>query len=141
MKHYQPNRKGFIVYLLGIFIIIPITACLLDNSIITDKPFILLPLLSPFLLVLWIYVSTTYRIDNTTLYYKSGFLRGKVEISKIREILKGKTMWSGTAKAAMAKNGLIIKYNKYDEVYIAPVSNEKMIEDLLTVNSNIKISE
>ncbi|WP_223269287.1 MULTISPECIES: PH domain-containing protein [unclassified Polaribacter] len=79
-------------------------------------------------------------MENNELIYRSGFLRGKVEIPTIKEILKGKTMWSGI-KPALAKNGLIIKFNKYDEIYIAPESNNELISDLLKLNSEIKITE
>ncbi|WP_262713030.1 PH domain-containing protein [Subsaximicrobium wynnwilliamsii] len=72
--------------------------------------------------------------------YRSGFLRGTAEIPNIKEIVKGKTMWSGMIPA-LAKNGLIIKFNAYDEIYIAPENNDDMISDLLKVNSQIKITE
>jgi len=49
-------------------------------------------------------------------------------------------MWSGT-KPALARNGLIIKFNKYDEIYIAPERNNELISDLLKVNPEIKITE
>jgi len=49
-------------------------------------------------------------------------------------------MWSGT-KPALAKNGLIIKYSKYDEIYLAPENNNEMVTDLLKINPNIKVSE
>ena len=91
-------------------------------------------------MISWIYFDTFYKIENKNLIYHSGFLRGKVEIPMIKEILKGKTMWSGI-KPALARKGLIIKFNKYDEIYIAPESNAELISDLLKVNSEIKITE
>ena len=102
--------------------------------------FILLPLLSPLILIFWIYFDTFYKIENNKLIYRSGFLRGKIEILNIKEILKGKTMWSGI-KPALARNGLIIKFNKYDEIYIAPENNDELISDLIKLNSEIKITE
>jgi hypothetical protein len=74
------------------------------------------------------------------LIYRSGFVRGKIDILSVKEILKGKTMWSGL-KPALATKGLVIKYNKYDEIYVAPESNDEMISDLLKINPEIKISE
>jgi hypothetical protein len=88
--------------------------------------------------MLWIYIDTIYKIENNELIYRSGFLKGKIEIQNIKEILKGKTMWSGI-KPALAGKGLIIKYNKYEEIYVAPVNNDEMIADLLKINSEIKI--
>ena len=140
MKIYKPNKKGLINYLLIGSVILPMIIFFLDKNTFTEKPFILLPLLSPLILIFWIYFDTYYKIVNNELIYRSGFLRGKVEIPTIKEILKGKTMWSGI-KPALAKNGLIIKFNKYDEIYIAPESNNELISDLLKLNSEIKITE
>ena len=140
MKIYKANRKGFINYLLIGSLILPIIVFFLDKSTFTEKPFILLPLLSPLILIFWIYFDTFYKIENNKLIYRSGFLRGKIEILNIKEILKGKTMWSGI-KPALARNGLIIKFNKYDEIYIAPENNDELISDLIKLNSEIKITE
>ena len=140
MKIYKANRKGFINYLLIGSLILPIIVFFLDKSTFTEKPFILLPLLSPLILIFWIYFDTFYKIENNKLIYRSGFLRGKIEILNIKEILKGKTMWSGI-KPALARNGLIIKFNKYDEIYIAPENNDELISDLIKLNSKIKITE
>jgi hypothetical protein len=49
-------------------------------------------------------------------------------------------MWSGV-RPALASKGLIIKYNKYDDIYIAPENNNEMIKDLLKVNPAIKLTE
>ena len=140
MKIYKANRKGLINYLLIGSVLLPIFIFFLDKNTFTEKPFILLPFLSPLVLIFWIYFDTFYKIENNDLIYRSGFLRGKVEIPMIKEILKGKTMWSGI-KPALARKGLIIKFNKYDEIYIAPESNAELISDLLKVNSEIKITE
>ena len=140
MKIYKANRKGLINYLLIGAMILPIVVFFLDKNTFTEKPFILLPLLSPLILIFWIYFDTLYKIEKNELIYRSGFLRGKIEIPNIKEILKGKTMWSGI-KPALAKNGLIIKFNKYDEIYIAPENNDELISDLIKLNSEIKITE
>lgn len=140
MKIYKANRKGFINYLLIGTVIVPIVIFFLDTNTFTEKPFILLPLLSPLILIFWIYFDTFYKIEKNELIYRSGFLRGKIEITSIKEILKGKTMWSGI-KPALARNGLIIKFNKYDEIYIVPENNDELISDLIKLNSEIKITE
>lgn len=140
MKIYKANRRGLINYLLIGSIILPIIIFFLDKNTFTEKPFILLPLLSPLVLIFWIYFDTFYKIENNELIYRSGFLRGKIKIPTIKEIIIGKTMYSGI-KPALAKNGLIIKFNKYDEIYIAPINNYELISDLLKKNSEIKITE
>ncbi|NME71839.1 hypothetical protein HHU12_27990 [Flammeovirga aprica JL-4] len=57
----------------------------------------------------------------------------------MHEIVKGETLLSGT-KAAVACHGLIVKFAKYDEVYISPDSNDSFIEEILKINPDIKIS-
>jgi hypothetical protein len=139
MKTYKANRKGFINYLLIGSVILPTVVYFLDKNSFTEKPFTALLLFIPLIIFLWIYFDTSYKIENNELIYRSGFLKGKIEILSIKEILKGKTMWSGI-KPALAGKGLIIKYNKYEEIYVAPESNDEMISDLLKINSEIKIS-
>ena len=140
MKTYKANKKGFIRYLLAGFFLLPILIFYLDQNTFIEKPFILLPLLSPLALITWVYFDTYYKIEQNNLIYRSAFLRGKIAISDIKEIQKDKTMWSGT-KPALAKNGLIIKYSKYDEIYLAPENNNEMVADLLKINPNIKVSK
>lgn len=91
-------------------------------------------------LLLWIYFDTSYQINKNKIYYKSGPFRGNIEINNIVEIIRGKTLWSGL-KAATAQKGLIIKYEKYNEIYISPKTNDLFIAKLLELNNEIKITE
>ena len=54
-------------------------------------------------------------------------------------MIKGKTMWVGL-KPALATGGIIIKYNRFDDIYLAPKNNEELIEDLLKLNRDIVVS-
>jgi hypothetical protein len=90
-------------------------------------------------LLLWIYFKTEYVLTASKLIYKSGPLRGSIEIHRIREIIKDKTLWSGL-KPATARNGLIIKYDKFEEIYISPETNETFIKRILELNDKIKIT-
>ena len=97
----------------------------------------LLPSLLPFILFIWIYFSTKYAIINEEFYYQSAFIKGKIPIAKIKKIQKNKTLWAGV-KPAMATKGLIIQYG-FDEVYVAPENNEKLVEELMKINPDIVI--
>ncbi|HET8839525.1 MAG TPA: PH domain-containing protein, partial [Flavobacteriaceae bacterium] len=57
-----------------------------------------------------------------------------------REIIKGETRWCGL-KPATAGKGLVVKYNKYDEIYISPKTNDSFVEKLLQLNPKIEIIE
>ena len=45
------------------------------------------------------------------------------------------TIW----KPALSHIGLIITYNKYDDIYISPEKSEQFITQLLETNPNITI--
>ncbi|WP_127844130.1 PH domain-containing protein [Psychroflexus aestuariivivens] len=76
----------------------------------------------------------------TELKYKSGFISGCISIDEIREIIVGKTLWVGL-RPATARHGLIVKYQKYEQIYITPLTNEKFIDTILKLNPEIKIVE
>lgn len=87
----------------------------------------------------WNFLCTKYELTQTELKYKSGPISGEIKIQKIKEIIKGRTLWYGL-RPATSKNGLIIKYGKYEEIYISPETNETFIEKILELNENIKIT-
>jgi hypothetical protein len=89
--------------------------------------------------LMWLHFGTEYELTQTELKYKSGPISGKIEVRKIREIIKGKSLWSGL-KPATARNGLIIKYGKYDEIYISPKTNDTFVNKILELNSTITIT-
>lgn len=88
--------------------------------------------------ITWIWLDTSYQLKNDKLFYKSGPFRGSVNINKIIKITKNQTLVSGL-KPALARKGLIIRFNKWDEIYIAPLEQEKLIMELLKVNTEIQI--
>lgn len=90
--------------------------------------------------LLWIYFGTYYQLTDTELVYRSGPLRGKIPLDQVREIVRGKTLYSGI-KPATAGKGLIIKFGKYDEIYISPDSNDSFISEIRKRNPEIAISE
>ncbi len=90
-------------------------------------------------LILWVYFQTNYSLSKEDgMTYKCGPLSGKIELNRIREIVKGKTLWVGF-KPATSRKGLIVKYDKYEEIYISPESNESFIQKILELDSTIKI--
>ena len=90
--------------------------------------------------LLWIFVNTQYRINKEYLFYSSGPISGKIEISKIYEVVIGQKIIP-ILKPATGNNGLVIKYNRWDEIYLSPNTNEKFIEKLLNLNDKIKVTD
>jgi hypothetical protein len=108
------------------------------KSIIMDS-IIALVLLGIAGIFLWMLHGTYYILKDGQMFYASGPMKGSLPLSSITEIVKGKTKWSGI-KPALATKGLIIKYNRYDEIYISPESNDAFIAEILKLNNAIVIT-
>lgn len=137
MTTFKANKKGFI-YILILSLLFPILLLYFSTDYSWGNLTLLLPAIIPFAICLWVYLDTKYWVDNTHLYYRSGILRGKVAIATINEVTIGKTLWVGT-KPALAGKGLIIKFNKFDEVYIAPEDASTLVKTLINYNPSIKL--
>jgi hypothetical protein len=138
MKIYRSPKDKLILNLIIAFMLLPVMVFVIDRGYFAENPFALLPLLLPLILILWVYFDTYYIIDGQNLKYHSAFLRGEIDIMKIREIVKGKTVWVGI-KPALARKGLTIKFNRFDEIYISPAFNDDMISELIKINPDIKV--
>lgn len=89
----------------------------------------------------WVYYGTSYELSKEEgLVYTSGPIKGKIRLNRITEIVKGKTLWVGY-KHATSRKGLIIKYDKYNEIYISPKTNESFIKKILEFKKDIKITQ
>lgn len=140
MKIYQAKKGSLIQSTVLLMAGLPFFIYLTDSKTIETNPIILLPLISPLIFILWFYLGTSYMLESHQLYYKSGFIKGKIPVSAIREIHKDTTLWAGL-KPALASGGIIIHYGKFDEIYIAPENKEELIKDLVNLNPSIKILE
>jgi len=90
------------------------------------------------LMMIAFYTHTYYRIEGNELRWRSSILFGKFSISSIHKIAANQTLWVGT-RPATAKNGVIIYYNKYDEIYFSPSDNEAFVAALLEINPEIEV--
>jgi len=138
MKTYSAKKGVSILAILVLVAILPFIFFIFDPATVRQTPIIFLPLSMPLLLSLWIYTDTRYSLIGDTFYYRSAFIRGTIKVSKIKKLEVGRTLWVGT-RPALATRGVIIHYNKYDSLYVAPVSNEELVQDLLVINPSIKV--
>ena len=90
------------------------------------------------LMMIAFYTHTYYRIDGDELRWRSSILFGKFSVSSIHKVAVNQTLWVGT-RPATARNGVIIYYNKYDEIYFSPSDNEAFVAALLEINPEIKV--
>lgn len=120
-----------------IFLLLLTIPALFEDS---NEPFLVIFSLNSLVIIflIWIYKSTSYKIENSNLFWKSGPFCGKIDITKINKIEFHKgivvpTIW----KPALSHIGLIITYNKYDDIYISPEKQEEFITTLQRLNQNI----
>ena len=88
--------------------------------------------------LLWTIFDTHYVISDNKLHYKSALLKGSIEISSIVEIRKNKTMFAGL-RPATASKGIIIRYNKWDDIYMSPANADAFVQALMAANPSIKL--
>ncbi|WP_143959661.1 PH domain-containing protein [Litoribacter populi] len=134
MDKIFPSKRSvtLLVIMIGLFIPVVVLGIL-------NRPFLLI-VLFPLLGGLFrLYYDTHYKLTDNVLFYKSAFFKGEIPIKEIREVVKGRTRFIGNM-AGMGPKGLIIKYNKYDDLYIIPEDNEAFVSDLLNINDRIIVS-
>lgn len=90
------------------------------------------------IILLWMFHGTYYVITETHIRYRCGPFRGRVRVTNIKEIINGKTLWVGY-RPATSRKGLVIKFNKYDEIYFSPQRAEEFIVELLKINPKINV--
>lgn len=101
-------------------------------------PMIIISLATSF--VLWVLLDTRYVIKTNFLLYRSGPIRGRVDISKIVSIKH----YSGLnvpvmLKPALDTKGFIITYNSYDDLFISPIQSEIFISEIKKINPEIEV--
>ncbi|RYF67323.1 MAG: hypothetical protein EOO39_21485 [Cytophagaceae bacterium] len=139
LKRYKANRKGGFRFIILLLILVGAGVVASDPAIFLDRPLLILPLLGPIALLLWMYGNTHYELEQTTLRYQSGFVRGQLEVWRINQVQVGVTQWTSVVKPALAGGGLLITYNRFDEIYLAPADNEQLLADLLAINPAILV--
>lgn len=137
---FKSRKSLWIGVVLGAVVLLILIMAITTIINTPKKWFVLLPLLAVFLLPIWLWFDTFYQIGNAQLKYRSAFIRGSIDISNIREVIVDKTWFVGL-RPALAFKGLIVKYNRWDEIYISPEKETVFFEELLKVNPKIKITK
>ena len=91
-------------------------------------------------MLIWIMLDTRYIIKEDALFYCSGPIRGTIKIQQIRKV-ENWNKWYVTSfiKPALGNEGLIIYYNKFDDIYISPKNKTAFIAALREINPSIEV--
>lgn len=143
MKVYKSakSKRLNLVFAITFVIIIGATIPALINDINSGFYAVVGINLLSLLLLASIILKTEYKIKSTLLHWQSGPFYGKMDINSIIKIKHHDGIFVPTVwKPALSQVGLIVTYNKYDDIYISPQNEAAFIEELLVINPNIEIS-
>ncbi len=101
--------------------------------------FLILMVAGLLFVILSAFFFTKYTVTPTYLEITSGLRKRSIPLDSIRELDMEKTLWTGE-RYGTALNGVVIKYNKFDEAYVTPSSNEKFVEEIKKYNPELRIS-
>lgn len=91
--------------------------------------------------IVWVLLDTRYVLRNNFLFYRSGPIRGRIAIGKIKSIRKHSGLFVPvTLKPALDVKGYIITYNQFDDIFISPKNAEAFINELKKINPEIEVN-
>lgn len=137
---FQSDKSWFVTLVLWGAVIFMIFAGMLAVQQGGPEQWMPIILVLVALMIIWMWFATYYEIEGKRLYYRSGPVNGSIDINAIRKIESGKTQFSGL-KPALASNGCVVHYNKYDEIYLSPKDKDGFFAELLKVNPAIEVVE
>ncbi len=104
-----------------------------------DDFFILLTvILLQQLLFLGVFRSTHYTFEPDTLLCRSLIFKRRIPYASIRKIEQHTSMYAGL-KLSTSFRGILIHYNKYDELFISPAESDRFIALLKERNGGIVV--
>ncbi|MBT1687148.1 PH domain-containing protein [Dawidia soli] len=119
---------GVVLFLIGGMVLLPFH----------DKPIAYVLMALPIGLIAWTWFGTSYTLDATHLYFTSGPFRGKIALTDITQLTCGETMWAGY-RPALARKGIVVRYGRWNEIYISPRDQEAFVAELAERNPKIAI--
>jgi hypothetical protein len=143
VKIYPSAKHKLTIWLywfLVVFMLVILVFPILEEGF--TLPIILISIFHLVFIIFFITIlfNTNYRIQNEELFCKSSVFRSKIKIKNIRKIEHHKgIIVPVTWKLGLSHIGIIITYNKYDDIYISPENVDLFIKDLLAINPTIEI--
>lgn len=131
MRFETKRDKTFPIIFLFVFGLYSGIACF---SIITENDYsVILPFSGVLLflaILFYLIIKTTYFVfEENQLVCRSLFFKRNISYSDIRKVEKQKGLYAGL-KMSTAWKGLVVHYNKYDELLISPEREEEFILEI-----------
>ena len=139
IRSEKSPRTALAIFLPSTLVLFMMIYILFSNEQSTGLYFVCLLYLIIQGMLVWMWFDTGYKIEGGILSYRSGILNGKIAIDSIRKIEKKKELFGGL-KPALGTNGIIVHYNKFDDIYLSPENQEAFAQELKARNPQIEIS-
>ncbi|WP_298119183.1 PH domain-containing protein [Flavobacterium sp.] len=140
MKRFLSSKSTFtyiFLWAIVLFMIVVLYLGIKENGVALI-PIVIVSLVIGFLL--WVLLDTRYVIKNHFLLYRSGPIRGRINIEQIQKIKRHSGLYVPvTLKPALDTKGFIITYNRYDDLFISPIKSDLFLEELMKINPKIEI--
>lgn len=135
---YHPVSLIILYGVIAFMMILPVISYLMGDEEDLWIPFIICWGCAA--LLWWIGAKTYYIVNDTQIKYVCGPIRGKIEINSIRKIEKHDGWYIPTSyKISMDKKGVILYYNRFDDIFLSPKDVEGFISKILDKNPQILI--
>lgn len=133
MKTFEHKRDIVSMFaLIGIIVILNLLRYV--NGYGYSTPVLMLTIFLT-IMVVWMWMISSYTIDNQVLIIKNGPFSQKIDINQIEQIKSGKpSVFSG--KLAKFKLTILYKKKKFN---VFPIDKKDFIKSLLKINSKIKV--
>lgn len=140
MTRFLSTKNTFTVVVLWSLVLFLILSLVLNfqKGSFPLMPVIIVSLVIGF--VLWIILDTRYVIKNNFLLYRSGPLRGRIDITKIKSIKRHSGLNVPVMfKPALDTKGFIVTYNSFDDLFISPKYSDIFISEIKKINPQIEV--
>lgn len=140
MKRFLSTKNTFTIAILWILVVFFIAILIVNFEKGNFPPVPIIVLSIATALIVWVLLDTRYVIKNNFLLYRSGPIRGKIDISKIKSLKR----FSGlnvpvSLKPALDTKGFIVTYNQFDDLFISPKMSDIFVEEIRKINPQIEI--
>lgn len=105
----------------------------------TDAVILSIVLFFQLLLMIGTIKTTHYTFEADTLYCRSLIFKRRIPYTSIRKIEQHTSLYAGL-KISTSFRGIVIHYNKYDELFISPEDDDRFVDLLKARNSEIVIA-
>ncbi len=136
------SNKILFPVLILFFLSIPIIAFLDEKLGTTERVIVCSISIIVTCIFIWMFLDTKYSIENEMITYNAGPFKGKVAIQSIHKIkfhdgIIVPVMW----RIALDTKGIIVHYNKFDDIYFSPKNQKEFMDELIKINPNIQLIE